>query len=135
MHKTTILCQFGLFCHQLPTISPPILNHFWWELYQTMTTFQLTSQQLMSQQCKLPSNQCPNNIQRKNTKSPLKGLHSKQCQFGKIKQPNKAVQQVQDFIIMLASHSRCHYVMSNMTMTCNCLVNLSLKLDAETSFL
>ena len=33
MHKTTILCQFGLFCHQLTTISPPILNHFWWELY------------------------------------------------------------------------------------------------------
>ena len=33
-HKTTILCQFGLFCHQLTTISPPILNHFWWELYQ-----------------------------------------------------------------------------------------------------
>ena len=32
-HKTTILCQFGLFCHQLTTISPPILNHFWWELY------------------------------------------------------------------------------------------------------
>ena len=33
MHKTTILCQFGLFCHQLTTISPSILNHFWWELY------------------------------------------------------------------------------------------------------
>ena len=33
-HKTTILCQFGLFCHQLTTISPSILNHFWWELYQ-----------------------------------------------------------------------------------------------------
>ena len=34
MHKTTILCQFGLFCHKLTTISPSILNHFWWELYQ-----------------------------------------------------------------------------------------------------
>ena len=34
MHKTTVLCQFGLFCHQLTTISPSILNHFWWELYQ-----------------------------------------------------------------------------------------------------
>ena len=34
MHKTTIPCQFGLFCHQLTTISPSILNHFWWELYQ-----------------------------------------------------------------------------------------------------
>ena len=34
MHKTTILCLFGLFCHQLTTISPSILNHFWWELYQ-----------------------------------------------------------------------------------------------------
>ena len=34
MHKTTILCQFGLFCHQLTTISRSILNHFWWELYQ-----------------------------------------------------------------------------------------------------
>ena len=34
MHKTTILCQFGLSCHQLTTISPSILNHFWWELYQ-----------------------------------------------------------------------------------------------------
>ena len=33
MHKTTILCQFGLSCHQLTTISPSILNHFWWELY------------------------------------------------------------------------------------------------------
>ena len=32
-HKTTILCQFGVFCHQLTTISPSILNHFWWELY------------------------------------------------------------------------------------------------------
>ena len=34
MHKTTILCQFGLFHHKLTTISPSILNHFWWELYQ-----------------------------------------------------------------------------------------------------
>ena len=33
-HKTTILCQVGLSCHQLTTISPSILNHFWWELYQ-----------------------------------------------------------------------------------------------------
>ena len=33
-HKTTILCQFGLFCHKLTTISPPILSNFWWELYQ-----------------------------------------------------------------------------------------------------
>ena len=33
-HKTTILCQFGLFCHKLTTISPSILNHFSWELYQ-----------------------------------------------------------------------------------------------------
>ena len=33
-HKTTILCQFGLFRHKLTTISPSILNHFWWELYQ-----------------------------------------------------------------------------------------------------
>ena len=32
-HKTTILCQFGLFCLQLTTISHPILIHFWWELY------------------------------------------------------------------------------------------------------
>ena len=32
-HKTTILYQFGLSCHQLTTISPSILNHFWWELY------------------------------------------------------------------------------------------------------
>ena len=35
MHKTTILCQFGLSCHQLTTISPSILNHFWWELYHS----------------------------------------------------------------------------------------------------
>ena len=34
MHKTTILCQFGLFHHKLTAISPSILNHFWWELYQ-----------------------------------------------------------------------------------------------------
>ena len=33
-HKTTIHCQFGLFCHHLTTISPSILNHFWRELYQ-----------------------------------------------------------------------------------------------------
>ena len=32
-HKTTILCQFGLFRHKLTIISPSILNHFWWELY------------------------------------------------------------------------------------------------------
>ena len=36
MHKTTILCQFGLFCHQLTTISPSILNHFSWELYHVV---------------------------------------------------------------------------------------------------
>ena len=36
MHKTTILCQFGLSCHQLTTISPSILNHFWWELYHSL---------------------------------------------------------------------------------------------------
>ena len=48
-HKTTILCQFGLFCHQLTTISPSILNHFWWELYQInkshRSTHKLTSNQ------------------------------------------------------------------------------------------
>ena len=38
MHKTTILCQFGLFCHQLTTIPPPILNHFWSELYHHLIT-------------------------------------------------------------------------------------------------
>ena len=27
-HKTTFLCKFGLFCHQLTTISPSIHNHF-----------------------------------------------------------------------------------------------------------
>ena len=32
-HNTTILCQVGLFRHKLTTISPSILNHFWWELY------------------------------------------------------------------------------------------------------
>ena len=37
-HKTTILCQFGLFCHQLTTIPPSILNHFWWELYHFLST-------------------------------------------------------------------------------------------------
>ena len=30
------LCQFGLFCHNFTTVSPPILNHFWWELYQPL---------------------------------------------------------------------------------------------------
>ena len=40
-HKTTILCQFGLFCHQLTTISPSILKHFWWELYQLKLNFLL----------------------------------------------------------------------------------------------
>ena len=37
-HKTTILCQFGLFRHKLTTISPSILNHFWWELYHPNTS-------------------------------------------------------------------------------------------------
>ena len=36
------------FCHQLTTISPSILNHFWWELYQInkshRSTPKLTSQ-------------------------------------------------------------------------------------------
>ena len=32
--QDNILCQFGLFRHKFTTISPPILNHFWWELYQ-----------------------------------------------------------------------------------------------------
>ena len=31
------LCQFGLFRHNFTTVSPPILNHFWWELYQFST--------------------------------------------------------------------------------------------------
>ena len=54
MHKTTILCQFGLFCHQLTTISPPILSHFWWELYQInkshRLTPKLTSQIILSEE-------------------------------------------------------------------------------------
>ena len=33
-HKTTILCQFGLLSPAYQPISPSILNHFWWELYQ-----------------------------------------------------------------------------------------------------
>ena len=32
--QDNILCQFGLFRHKFTTVSPPILNHFWWELYQ-----------------------------------------------------------------------------------------------------
>ena len=32
--QDNILCQFGLFCHKVTTVSPPILNHFRWELYQ-----------------------------------------------------------------------------------------------------
>ena len=31
--QDNILCQFGLFRHKFTTVSPPILNHFWWELY------------------------------------------------------------------------------------------------------
>ena len=31
--QDNILCQFGLFRHKFTTISPPILNHFRWELY------------------------------------------------------------------------------------------------------
>ena len=38
-HKTTILCQFCLSCHQLTTISPSIPNHFWWELYHGYLSF------------------------------------------------------------------------------------------------
>ena len=45
-HKTTILCQFGLFCHELTTISPPILSHFWWELYQNQVSPPVQCQQL-----------------------------------------------------------------------------------------
>ena len=48
MHKTTILCQFGLFRHKLTTISPSILNHFWWELYQINKS--LDSQAIQSNQ-------------------------------------------------------------------------------------
>ena len=33
--QDNILCQFGLFCHKFTTVSPPILSHFRWELYQT----------------------------------------------------------------------------------------------------
>ena len=33
------LCQFGLFRHNFTTVSPPILNHFWWELYQIEIKF------------------------------------------------------------------------------------------------
>ena len=42
MHKTTILCLFGLLRHKLTTISPSILNHFWWELYQINKSHHLT---------------------------------------------------------------------------------------------
>ena len=35
--QDNILCQFGLFRHKLTTISPPILNHFRWELYHHRT--------------------------------------------------------------------------------------------------
>ena len=31
--QDNILCQFGLFRHKFTTVSPPILNHFRWELY------------------------------------------------------------------------------------------------------
>ena len=31
------LCQFGLFRHNFTTVSPPILNHFWWELYHSVS--------------------------------------------------------------------------------------------------
>ena len=34
-HNTTILCQFGLLSPGYQPISPSILIHFWWELYQT----------------------------------------------------------------------------------------------------
>ena len=36
MHKTTILCQFGFLSPAYQPISPSILNHFWWELYQEL---------------------------------------------------------------------------------------------------
>ena len=45
-HKTTILCQFGLSCHQLTTISPSILNHFSWELYQWYDATKLEMDQI-----------------------------------------------------------------------------------------
>ena len=50
MHKTTILCQLGLSCHQLTTISPSILNHFWWELYQTYQAYQETQSETSDRQ-------------------------------------------------------------------------------------
>ena len=49
-HKTTILCQFGLFYHQLTTISPSILIHFWWELYQINKSHLFDSQANQSNQ-------------------------------------------------------------------------------------
>ena len=42
MHKTTILCQFGLLSPAYQQISPSILNHFWWELYQINKSHRLT---------------------------------------------------------------------------------------------
>ena len=50
MHKTTILCQFGIFCHQLTTISPSILNHFSCELYQIKKVSLFDSQANQSNQ-------------------------------------------------------------------------------------
>ena len=35
--QDNILCQFGLFRHKFTTVSPPILSHFRWELYQSLT--------------------------------------------------------------------------------------------------
>ena len=41
-HKTTILCQLGLLSPAYQPISPSILNHFWWELYQINKFHRLT---------------------------------------------------------------------------------------------
>ena len=39
MHKTTILCQFGLIiCHQLPNHISINSQPFWWELYHGFTS-------------------------------------------------------------------------------------------------
>ena len=61
MHKTTILCQFGLSCHQLTTISPSILNHFWWELYHKCTHSLMETQCNHSQYPILMKQNCTHN--------------------------------------------------------------------------
>ena len=75
--QDNILCQFGLFRHKFNTVSPPILNHFWWELYQTPIASTVPANETTSGHgCGLQNtrsnNQCGNQLGHGNGKMEIK---------------------------------------------------------------